>query len=106
MTAARIYPEIKPFKQPTHIDEYPTGPGCQSAQLVEGHASWRTFRPVIAAETCTACWLCYLLCPDAAIFKTEGKAAINYDFCKGCGVCAKTCPTGAITMIKETEHER
>jgi len=101
-----IYPAITPFQQPHHIDDYPTGPGCPSAQLVEGHAGWRTFRPIINQEKCTACWLCYLLCPDAAIFKNNNKATINYSFCKGCGVCAKACPMNAIDMAKENENER
>lgn len=103
---AKIYPAIIPFKQPHHINDYPTGPGCDSAQLVEGHAAWRTFRPLVNAEKCIGCWQCYLLCPDAAIYKHENKAVINYDFCKGCGVCAKACPTQAITMIKEVDDVR
>jgi pyruvate ferredoxin oxidoreductase delta subunit len=103
---ATLYPVITPFVSPQHIDEYPTGPGCPSGHLVEGHAAWRTLRPVVTPETCTGCWQCYLLCPDAAIYKDNSKAAINTDFCKGCGVCAKACPTQAITMIKEVDHER
>lgn len=101
-----IYPEIKPFSQPGHISGYPTGPNCRAGQLVEGHAGWRTFRPEIDRAKCTGCWMCYLLCPDAAIYKNENRAAVNYDFCKGCGICARHCPTRAIVMKKEHENER
>lgn len=105
-TKASIYPVIQPLPRPEHIDQYPVGTNCPAGQLVEGHAGWRTFRPVVSREKCTGCWLCYLLCPDAAIFKDEGKAAVNTDFCKGCGLCARHCPVQAITMVKENEHER
>lgn len=104
--AKQVYPQIIPFQQPRHIRDYPQGPGCASGRLVEGHAGWRTFRPIVDRNQCTACWQCYLLCPDAAVYKSEGKAAINTDFCKGCGICAAACPTKAIEMIKEADYER
>ena len=65
---------------------------------METLASWRTATPALDPARCTACLRCYLLCPDGAIFKQDGKVAIDYDFCKGCGICARTCKTKAITM--------
>ncbi|MFH1722675.1 MAG: 4Fe-4S binding protein [Candidatus Altiarchaeota archaeon] len=64
--------------------------------------SWRAHRPVTDQEKCTACGICWSLCPDACIKKGEnGKFSADLDFCKGCGICATECPVKAITMEKE-----
>ena len=49
--------------------------------------------------TCTACDLCFLLCPDISILKArEGGYDVKSDYCKGCGVCASACPRHVIGM--------
>ena len=74
----------------------------EAGYLVSKNAGWRTQRPVVDASRCTGCWMCYMLCPDGTIFKTqEGTAAVDYDFCKGCGICAKACNMGAVSMVAE-----
>ena len=62
-------PEIKKWKKPKHIKEYPVGPGFEAGHLVTPNAGWRTFKPVVDQEDCT-----------------------------GCGACAHVCPTNEITM--------
>ncbi len=69
--------------------------------------SWRTYRPVLNKEKCSAfkkgepiCMLCWLYCPEACITRTI-PPKINYDYCKGCLVCVENCPTGALTSIDE-----
>ena len=74
-----------------------TEPG-NAAQNKTG--SWRTFRPVVNAKTCTGCGLCSIYCPEPAISKGK-PAKIDYDYCKGCGICANECPFKAIVMIPE-----
>ena len=61
---------------------------------------WRSVRPVIDAEKCISCMICWKFCPDICITPEE-KPVINMDYCKGCGVCAEECPTGAITLVEE-----
>lgn len=65
--------------------------------------SWRSLKPVVDAEKCTGCGLCWLYCPEPAI--TKGKPAIiDYRYCKGCGICANECPVKAITMVEEGQE--
>lgn len=63
--------------------------------------SWRTFRPMINYEKCTNCGLCWLYCPDMAIYEENGRYLINYEYCKGCGLCSEECPFKAINMVRE-----
>jgi pyruvate ferredoxin oxidoreductase delta subunit len=50
------------------------------------------------------CGICYVFCPDAAIYETEeGYFEADLYYCKGCGICAHECPTQAITMVEEEE---
>jgi 2-oxoacid:acceptor oxidoreductase delta subunit (pyruvate/2-ketoisovalerate family) len=74
---------------------------------VETNASWRSERPVLSVEPCTACLRCYLACPDGAVLRAGAAVRIDYDFCKGCGICARECRTQAILMIpEEIKHVR
>jgi 2-oxoacid:acceptor oxidoreductase delta subunit (pyruvate/2-ketoisovalerate family) len=62
--------------------------------------SWRSQKPVIDAEKCTGCGICWLYCPDAAISKGK-PAIIDYKYCKGCGICSNECSVKAIKMVEE-----
>jgi len=71
---------------------------------------WRLQRPVVRAERCTGCYLCWLYCPEAVIDMAEGAGprgqdipVIDYEYCKGCGVCATACPVKAIEMVDEEQ---
>lgn len=65
---------------------------------------WRTLRPVIDGERCTACGLCSIFCPEGAIAADEaGAPRIDYAHCKGCMVCAAQCPHRAIEAIPEQD---
>lgn len=64
--------------------------------------NWRVYLPEIDRDGCTACMLCEMYCPEAAIAPNEeGKPEIDLRFCKGCGVCANECPVEAMRMVKE-----
>lgn len=71
---------------------------------------WRSKRPVLVAETCSAfkqdresCQICWVYCPDASISRGV-PPVIDLEYCKGCGICAEVCPTGSISMAPEAEH--
>lgn len=66
--------------------------------------SWRTFRPIIDPNKCTACTLCWLYCPEPAIIKGKPHS-VDYRYCKGCGICARECPVKAIIMVREGSCE-
>jgi len=61
-----------------------------------------TVTNVGGAQTCTACWMCLMVCPYGAVVGDEaGTAAVKCDReCKntaGVPACVKACPTGALT---------
>jgi pyruvate ferredoxin oxidoreductase delta subunit len=90
------------FKPPEKLVDYPVGTAFPAGHLVDTNASWRSLRPVINAEKCSNCRICWLLCPDGVIHSTtSGGLEIDYDYCKGCGICAKECRQNAIRMEKE-----
>jgi pyruvate ferredoxin oxidoreductase delta subunit len=60
--------------------------------------TWRTFKPVLDAESCKKCGNCVLYCPEACI---DRDLDIDYDYCKGCGICANECPSKSIKMVRE-----
>lgn len=67
--------------------------------------SWRVFRPVIALDRCTRCWICFVWCPDGAIdLDADDTPRIDYEVCKGCLVCVEECPTGAISAAREVRR--
>jgi 2-oxoacid:acceptor oxidoreductase delta subunit (pyruvate/2-ketoisovalerate family) len=60
---------------------------------------WRDTEPVWDYDRCCTCGICWISCPDAAIFRTgEGYFDRDPERCKGCGVCARECVNDAITM--------
>ena len=80
-----------------------TSPG-NSAQRHTG--DWRIFKPVIDYGKCTTCMVCYVYCPESAIFmNAAGKVEVDYDNCKGCMICMTECPTKAISELREGEEE-
>jgi len=46
---------------------------------------------------CIRCDLCFLLCPDLAIFK-DNPYRVNEMYCKGCGICNAICPRSVIEL--------
>ena len=58
--------------------------------------------PTWDKERCIRCGLCYVYCPDGAIFRNEeGYFEAELDKCKGCGICHRECWFGAISMAEE-----
>jgi len=67
---------------------------------------WRFERPVWDTEKCIRCGVCYLSCPDGAIFLNEdGYYEADLVYCKGCGVCIQQCWTGCITLEPCAERQ-
>jgi pyruvate ferredoxin oxidoreductase gamma subunit len=60
--------------------------------------SWSVERPVLL-DACTACGVCALFCPEAAMRREGDTMVIDYLYCKGCGICEVVCPVrGALEM--------
>jgi len=66
--------------------------------------SFRSQRPILDAKLCTKCGMCWVYCPDGAIFiNQDGTYEIDLRYCKGCGICAEECARKAIKMVDEEE---
>jgi 2-oxoacid:acceptor oxidoreductase gamma subunit (pyruvate/2-ketoisovalerate family)/2-oxoacid:acceptor oxidoreductase delta subunit (pyruvate/2-ketoisovalerate family) len=60
--------------------------------------AWSLERPVLF-DACSACGVCALFCPEAAMRRENGEMVVDYLYCKGCGICEVVCPVrGAIAM--------
>lgn len=76
-------------------------PGCATRQMT---GDWRSMRPVRDPSKCDKCGICWIYCPDAALFMNEeGFYEVDLDHCKGCGICARECSKGGIVMVEEGE---
>lgn len=65
---------------------------------------WRTFRPVLVADKCNGCWLCFVYCPDGVIaMNQDDRPVVDYAHCKGCQICVHECPTHALVAEREQE---
>ncbi|MCD6559879.1 MAG: 4Fe-4S binding protein [Palaeococcus sp.] len=72
------------------------------SSVINKTGSWRVFMPEFNRDKCVRCYLCYIYCPEPAIYlDEENNPVFDYDYCKGCGICANECPTNAILMVRE-----
>ncbi|MBI5148809.1 4Fe-4S binding protein [Candidatus Pacearchaeota archaeon] len=63
--------------------------------------SWRTMKPIVLKNKCTACGICAKFCPDGAIIIKNKKMSVDYEHCKGCAICSVECPSHSIIMKEE-----
>jgi pyruvate ferredoxin oxidoreductase delta subunit len=53
-------------------------------------------------DRCIRCGLCYIYCPDGAVYRTDdGFFEADEKMCKGCGICHRECWFGSISMVEE-----
>ena len=65
---------------------------------------WKSMRPERDRSKCDKCGICWIFCPDAALYMTEeGYYEVDLYHCKGCGICARECGKEAIIMVEEGE---
>jgi pyruvate ferredoxin oxidoreductase gamma subunit len=65
--------------------------------------------PLLAADRCTHCGICDLVCPDYCLVWGDGDhppfarmlKGIDYRYCKGCMRCVESCPSGALSRTAE-----
>jgi 2-oxoisovalerate ferredoxin oxidoreductase delta subunit len=98
MTREEIKKEYKTY------EDLPLTPITSVPSTVNQTGGWKTFRPILDAEKCIKCYICWKFCPDIAVHAKEGELPeFDYDHCKGCGICAYECPKDAIEMVLEEE---
>ncbi|MDP2873051.1 MAG: 2-oxoacid:acceptor oxidoreductase family protein [Bacillota bacterium] len=97
-------------------------PAPEPNGVQEGHitGNYRLLRPVVDQQTCTACRICWISCPDACITvagskagagasgdanagQTDDKISVDLRYCKGCGICWDICPLQCIKPTDELE---
>ena len=62
--------------------------------------AWALEHPVLS-ETCSACALCALFCPEGVVSRADGVLAIDARYCKGCGICVEVCPVADAIRMEE-----
>ena len=78
--------------------------GAAGNSVLRETGGWRTFRPVLVADKCNGCWLCFVYCPDGVIaMNRDDRPVVDYDHCKGCQICVHECPTHALIAEREKE---
>ena len=92
--------ELKTFE-----DLPPTSMTFKDVAEISKTGQWRTFRPILDAEKCINCLICWKYCPEPCIELGDEHPTIDYEFCKGCGICATECPKDAITLVLEIEAQ-
>jgi 2-oxoacid:acceptor oxidoreductase delta subunit (pyruvate/2-ketoisovalerate family) len=92
--------ELKTFE-----DLPPTSMNFKDVADISKTGQWRTFRPILDAEKCINCLICWKYCPEPCIELGEEHPTIDYDFCKGCGICATECPKDAISLVLEIDAQ-
>ncbi len=84
------------------------GTVCEpGGSLATRTGSWRTGKkPRFLQQSCTACDMCALHCPEGCIYGEEENTYYNDEtYCKGCGICANICPVKDIEMIPEVAED-
>jgi len=93
----------------TTYHELPPTPISDNDSSCVKTGAWRTWRPIMHAEKCISCYICWKFCPDVSVIVDDEEAEtvprFDYDHCKGCGICAHECPKDAIEMVLEVEQE-
>lgn len=56
---------------------------------------------IVVDGGCTACGLCIITCPEAALHPAPSRPAADARRCSACLACIEVCPRDAITI-----HER
>ncbi len=78
-------------------------PKTENEGMITGN--WRTRRPVLDADKCTNCLICWISCPDSSVNQNADVVSFNLKYCKGCGICNEVCPVGAISLAPELDFE-
>jgi len=80
-------------------------PQKENEGMITGN--WRVRRPVLDAEKCTSCQLCWISCPDSCVILGNDTSSLSFNlkYCKGCGLCNAVCPVGAISLVPELDFE-
>ncbi len=93
-----------------HIKEIPfagtvPSPQKENEGMITGN--WRTRRPILDADKCADCQICWIFCPDSCVNLSSNNSPLTFNlkYCKGCGICNEVCPVGAISLVPELDFE-
>ena len=60
--------------------------------------NWLMSKPVVDADSCTACGICVDECPNSCLDLEDVAKLARPDDCSECGTCVDVCPNGAVSQ--------
>lgn len=55
---------------------------------------------VLISDTCTACGLCIITCPEGALLPARKRPFTDVGRCTACLACVEVCPRDAIEVVR------
>ena len=97
---SRLKQKVIPDKRKIFFTALKRAPKPSQYQVIDAHELSFTSMKKLDEETCTACQMCYRICPTAALSSDMKNSKIEFDpfLCVKCHLCHDVCEPDSITL--------